>query len=552
MNFNTYLNIFLVAFFSSVIAVPLLRRWAVQTGKLDQPDRRKVHTKAIPRLGGVAIIFSFLLTALIFFDYSKELRGLLVGLILIFIIGLLDDLLHLTARQKFLGQISAALFTTIISGVSLRYLGDLFGFGPITLPFWVAIPFTVFAIVGVINAINMIDGLDGLSGGVSIIALGAFFYLFFASGNLFGMSVTVALVGSLLGFLKHNSYPARIFMGDAGSLSLGFLLAFLAIQMTQTEGSTVSPVVPVLILGLPIVDTLMVMGRRITKRQSPFTPDMTHVHHTFLNLGLSHRFTVLLIYLYSFFWALFALLLRDAPEYLLLGCYLLSLIVLYRSILFMRQHPERFLFLQKDASSSLRETRFYFHVLRFTRWTTPVLLIVVLVYLLISVIACAQTGAQVAQLALTVFIGGVILALLPRERRIRFETLYYVAASLFLVLTSEWQCHLPIESMFDFHPVSHLLFVAIAVLVGIKIAFRKEGEVYLTSPLDYLFLVMVLSLVAVPDDLAISHKIPSAVMKSIFFILALKILIIQNRYSRRTLFWSLQLALLVIFFRNGF
>lgn len=552
MNINTYLNLFLTAFFSSVIAVPLLRRWAVQTGQLDQPDARKVHQQAIPRLGGVAIVFSFLFTALIFFDFSQELRGLLVGLVVIFTVGLLDDLIQLTARQKLLGQITAALLTVIISGIYLQNLGDLFALGPIVLPIWFALPFTVFAIVGVINAINMIDGLDGLAGGVSTIALGAFFLLFLGADNNFGMSITVALIGSLLGFLKHNSYPARIFMGDAGSLSLGFLLAFMAIYMTQGANATVSPVVPVLILGLPIIDTLKVMGRRMLKGKSPFAPDMTHVHHSFLDLGLDHRFTVLLIYLYSILWALFAVIFRNTPEYLLLGLYLLMLTAVYWSIRYMHRNPERFIFLNKDSSRSLKESAFYVKAVSFTQWMTPVLLISVLGYLLISVGVCSQVGDQMARMALLVFAAGGVLALLPKEKRIRFETIYYVAVSLLVILLTEWQCHLPVEFSVDFHRMSNLAFIVIAVIVGLKIVFRKEGVVYLTSPLDYLFLAMVVSLVAVPGDLAITHRIPSVVMKAIFFILALKILTIENRHYRRTVFWCIQLTLLVIFFRNSF
>ena len=551
MNLFYDINAFLLAFFISLITVPLLRRWAIRTDNLDIPDERKVHEHAIPRLGGIAIVLSFLFTVLIFLEINMMLRGLLFGLLIIFMIGLLDDLVGLSAKQKFVGQIVAALLTVLVAQLYITNLGNLFGFGPVILPFWLVIPFTVFAVVGVTNAINMIDGLDGLSGGVSVLAVGAFALFFFAAKDILGLQLCIILAGALFGFLKHNSYPARIFMGDAGSLSLGFLLSFLAIYLTQGEGAMVSPAVPVLVLGLPIADTLKVMARRVMKKKSPFAPDMTHVHHSFLNLGLEHRFTVILIYSWSFFWCLFAYHFQNGPAYFLIGVYLLCLIGLYRLIHFMRHRRDRFRLFDKDSARSLRESDIYAFSVTLMQRLMPLLVLLFVGYLAITITVVGKdSGAAFSYLAFLIFIAGIVLGLSTVERRIRFEFIFYAAAALFVVFLTEQAVHLPVESSINYHLFSNVMFTFIVLFVVCKIIFRPEDTVYLTSPLDYLFLAMIVALIFVPGDVSMTYKFPSAILKTIFFILALKIFVTHGRRYRRVAFWGLQLTLLVIFIKS--
>ncbi len=237
---SQYLFVFMTALCTALIMVPFLRKWALSTGTIDVPDERKVHTTALPRIGGIAIFMAFLFSLLVYADLEPARRGLLAGALVIFFTGFVDDLYGISPRRKFLGEIGGCLVTMVVGNLYITNLGDLFGFGVITLPLWLAIPFTVFAVVGVINAVNLIDGLDGLAGGVSVIAAGSFFVLGWYAGNATAMVLAAALLGAILGFLKYNYYPARIFMGDTGSLVVGFLLGFLAVLLTQGgEGRSV-------------------------------------------------------------------------------------------------------------------------------------------------------------------------------------------------------------------------------------------------------------------------------------------------------------------------
>lgn len=295
---ETYIELlftFLAALAGSLGMVPVLRRWGVEHNVLDQPGERKVHRHAVPRLGGVAICLSSVIPLLLCADFSRGMRGMLAGLLIIFATGAIDDLYGLSPLRKLLGQILAVLATMSIGDLYVLSLGDLFGAGEILLPFWLAVPFTLVAVVGVVNAFNLIDGLDGLAGGIAVTAVSAFGLLAFSAGNSELLLVCVALVGALLGFLRYNFFPARIFMGDAGSLSLGFLMAFIAVGLTQGEGSRVQPVVPLLVIGIPVADAVRVMVTRLCCGNSPFAADRTHVHHKLLDLGLAHGRAVMLI-----------------------------------------------------------------------------------------------------------------------------------------------------------------------------------------------------------------------------------------------------------------
>jgi UDP-GlcNAc:undecaprenyl-phosphate GlcNAc-1-phosphate transferase len=302
MNLLDCFYTFMTALFTALIVVPFLRKWALEQGNVDVPDERKMHETPMPRLGGIAIFLSFLLAVIIYVPVTPTIRGFLAGGLIIFVTGLVDDLTELSAKRKFAGEVAACLATIMLGNLWLVNLGNLFGFGEIILPTWIGIPFTVFAVVGVINAINLIDGLDGLAGGISMIALTAFFLLGLMNNDVQTALLAAAAAGAVLGFLKYNFYPARIFMGDAGSLTIGFLLGFLAVYVTQRPGATISPMVPILILGLPLLDTIWVMTSRVLQGESPFVADRTHVHHKFLSLGFEHRFTVVIIYGMALFW----------------------------------------------------------------------------------------------------------------------------------------------------------------------------------------------------------------------------------------------------------
>lgn len=269
---------------------------------IDYPDNyRKVHSAPKPVVGGIGMLIVVSFSSLIFVPPTDlNLRGYYSAVILLGIIGFLDDFGNLHYGWKFVGQVVAVLIMVQYSNTVIESLGTIPFFGTVYLGI-LSIPVTIFCAIGVINAINMMDGLDGLAGAVSLIAFSAFAVLSVLNGLMEMTLLTTALIGAIIGFLKYNWHPARIFMGDSGSHFLGFSLVFLSIAISQSADSNgiVPPVVPLVILTVPVADTVSVMLKRIIKGRSPFSADKNHLHHILLRMGLDAKRTVIYITLLS-------------------------------------------------------------------------------------------------------------------------------------------------------------------------------------------------------------------------------------------------------------
>lgn len=295
----------------ALLATPAIRRLFGTLRIMDHPDShhpdsRRVHERPLPRGGGIAVAIGFVLVGggIVLFGSGvpttlgprsvapEQLAGLFGGAILATVIGAIDDRFDLRARWQFLGQIVVAL-VAVVAGISVAYIGDPFGPGNIPFAAPLGLAFTVVWIVGMINSLNFIDGLDGLSSGIALIAAVTLGLLSLTSqvNQPLVAILCFALAGGLLGFLRWNFHPAVIFQGTAGVMFLGYALAVLAIL------GSAKVVVALLVLAVPIIDTFWVIVRRLSSGRSPFSPDRGHIHHRLLDLGLSHRSTVLLIYL---------------------------------------------------------------------------------------------------------------------------------------------------------------------------------------------------------------------------------------------------------------
>lgn len=289
--------VFLVALFAALFVLPKLARIAKAIGLLDKPsEKRKVHKVPRPLVGGIGIVIAATFSSLILVPITG-MRGYFLGLSLLLLVGFFDDFKELGHRQKFLAQIVATMLLMYFSKVYLVTFGDLLGFGNISIPYiaWIIWTMTIFCVVGVINAVNLLDGLDGLAGGVSFVAFLVFAIHASMAGKESLMLLNLALAGAVLGFLRFNWYPSIMFMGDAGSLCLGFSLAFMALALTQGSNSHVSPVCALLVLAVPITDTLTVMFKRILRRQSPFKADRYHLHHILMRFGMGRVSAVKMI-----------------------------------------------------------------------------------------------------------------------------------------------------------------------------------------------------------------------------------------------------------------
>ncbi len=330
-----YMLAFLIAIGAALVVTPGVILFAAKTGAMDAPDARKVHKKPIPRIGGIGIYIAFMAGMLVVMsmnvlteEVSHELIGLLFGGSLIVLLGIIDDYKNLPAKVKLVGQIIAATVLVVVFDVRIDFITDPFG-DYLFLEF-MAIPATIFWIVGLTNTVNLIDGLDGLAAGVSTIACITIFLVALQQDIMLVAVLTAALAGAAMGFLYYNFNPARIFMGDSGSMFLGYMLAGISIIGAVKCAATIALIVPILALGLPILDTAFAIVRRYRGGVPIFKPDKGHLHHRLLDLGFTQRQAVLLMYVISALLGLSAVALTEvSPQFAILIVGLVVVAVLF-------------------------------------------------------------------------------------------------------------------------------------------------------------------------------------------------------------------------------
>ena len=331
-----------LAFTITFFAIPIIIQVARQKKLFDEPDERKVHKLVIPTLGGLGIFGGFILATLIGAPVgSLELQYFVAAAIVIFFLGIKDDILIISATKKFLGQLVAA-------GIIIKFgdvqISDMHGFmGINTIPHLASIVLTLFTIIVIINSFNLIDGVDGLAGSLGLLTSSIFGAYFYYTGQLLYGVMALSLAGSLIAFLIYNFSPAKIFMGDTGSLLIGLINSILVIKFINTAGAPniafplqAAPALGFAILIVPLFDTLRVFALRILSRRSPFSPDRTHVHHFLLELGYSHKKITLLCVSFNIALILFAFSLRSLGTTSVIGILLLVSFILISIIYYSR------------------------------------------------------------------------------------------------------------------------------------------------------------------------------------------------------------------------
>lgn len=536
-----YLSTLFIAVLITIGLTPLLSAVALRNNLVDHPGGRKIHSRPIPRIGGIAMACGAF-APLLFWQYGDRfVLSFLTGAAVLVLFGLLDDLRDLSPKVKFSGQILAALVVIIGGGVRITTLGTLLP-DMLSLPVAVSIPLTLVAIIGATNAINLADGLDGLAGGISLLIFAALVCLSYLTGNQTIGLISLAMVGVLFGFLRFNTHPASIFMGDAGSQFLGFSAATLAISLTQSA-STLSPVLPLVLLGFPILDTLTVMVTRIARKRSPFSADKNHFHHHLLALGLAQSESVLVIYLLQTVLVGGALLLRYYSDWLLLLCYLgFSGAVLFT---FARarnpeRQPRRLTLFDFRLAGRLRilkrEGTLIRRVFPLFEFGIPLLLL----------LTCGLAGnvprpvSSVAlALALTIT---VTLVWSPRllngVLRISLYLLipfgvYLSEAKPVLVLTG-----LP-------HSAFNALFGLFAVLILLISKFsRRDG--FKSSPMDFLIIILALAAPNLPDQRILEYQVGLVAAKVIMLYFSCEVLLSEQRGKITRISLSTVAALLLL------
>jgi UDP-N-acetylmuramyl pentapeptide phosphotransferase/UDP-N-acetylglucosamine-1-phosphate transferase len=296
----TTITSFAIAF----LILPVIIRYSYRKNLVDIPGRRKIHKKVTPTMGGIAIFFGFIISLMIWIEPGdlKVIRNVIISLLIIFVVGLRDDFLSLKPVMKLAVQIFVAVVLIIFFDLKIQSLYGLFDF--YTLPSWLGYTITIFTIIVIVNSLNLIDGLDGLAGTISSIALFTYGVWFYLADDLLFSTISFAMLGGVVAFLRFNWEPSQIFMGDSGALVVGLVLAILTIHFINYNYSLpdshlyryeASVGTGISFIVVPLIDTLRVFIIRLSRRQSPFTPDKNHIHHTLMRLGLSHSETTLIL-----------------------------------------------------------------------------------------------------------------------------------------------------------------------------------------------------------------------------------------------------------------
>ena len=324
----------ITAFIFSFASTPIVERLAFKWKAIDIPkDGRRMHKRPIPRLGGLAIIFGFIVSVMCFGIMTKQSIAILVGAFIIAVMGIVDDIKALDAKPKFLIQIIAALIVVVLGDLKIQVFTNPNIFSEasyLVIPNWVSVIISIIWIVFITNAVNFIDGLDGLAAGVSAIMSVSLAFIATRLGEYSVAVIGAALMGACFGFLPYNFNPAKIFMGDTGSTFLGFILACVTIQGVFKSYAIISFAVPVLILGLPLFDAIFAMVRRILKGQSPMQADRGHLHHRLIDMGFSQKQTVFILYIISGILGISAIVLAESGTLravMILLCVLVLLLV---------------------------------------------------------------------------------------------------------------------------------------------------------------------------------------------------------------------------------
>ena len=509
---------FLLALFLSMALIPLLMRVAPRLGMVDLPGVRKVHHAAIPRIGGVAIIIGVLVPALLWVPMRTDIQAFLMAVAVLALFGVADDKANLDYRIKFVGQIIAALILVFVGDVSIHHFPYVH---EDELPTWIAAPVTVLVLVGVTNAVNLSDGLDGLAGGTSILAIGFLGLLAWQAGDEVVVQISLAIVGATLGFLRFNTHPARVFMGDTGSQFLGFSAGTLAIIVTQKSNTALSPILPLLVLGLPILDTLWVMITRIRDGYSPFAPDRRHIHHRLLDLGLSQYEVVTIVYAVQLGLILIAYQVRYAMDggiALLYILFSISVVVLMNG---MKKYQYHFHRIPQKERPLIKFIEYLRHTGLMVRVPMNILKVLIPLFLVVGSLVSGRVDRDVGMLALLM---SITLLVALKLKRIPFYilekvTLFTSAASVAYLLESSPGLVSCCERYL------YLLFGVIVILLAVWVRF--SGSHFRLNTMDFLVVIIMVFLprITVNDDVSWG----TIAIESVILFYAIEMLMLEGK-----------------------
>jgi UDP-GlcNAc:undecaprenyl-phosphate/decaprenyl-phosphate GlcNAc-1-phosphate transferase len=493
----------LLAVSVSMLVIPLARRLAPRLGLVDMPDPRKVHTVPIARVGGWGITLGMLVPLMPMLRLDAPGQSFLIGCAILFAFGVWDDARAISHWPKFVGQLAAAGFVVYYGDLWVSHVPFVDG----ALPANIGKPFTMFALIGVINAINHSDGLDGLAGGETVLSLIALAILGYMSGSTLILSVSLTTIGGIFGFLRYNSYPAYVFMGDCGSQVLGFTLGFLVVYLTQVANTAVSAALPLLILGLPIADILSVLYQRVRGRMNWFKATRNHVHHRLLHLGFNHSETVVIIYLVQAIFVVSAVLARYESDGTVTLVYAAGIAALFCAL----AAAERRGWCVARGGAESRLTRAIDILRRSGAIVKGALLVVSILTPMIMIIS----ALLVARIPSDFAIAAAVLAVLPATQLLWPQPMRPVLLRLAIYATAIFPAYLLISYPEVIPHLAQVLITAVIVILALAIVvyvrFSAERR-FGTTPTDYLIVCGVVALTVFGSIEVNSREVVAAVL----------------------------------------
>jgi UDP-GlcNAc:undecaprenyl-phosphate/decaprenyl-phosphate GlcNAc-1-phosphate transferase len=516
-----YVLPFILAMVVTMAWLPVFMRLANKWLFVDQPGARKVHTIPVPRVGGLAMACGVLVAALLTIHLQAADRWFLAAGGVLIAFGALDDRFDLDYRVKLLGQLLAVNIVVILGDVQIHAitLADR-----IALPGWVSMPLTVLFLVGVTNAINLADGLDGLAGGTTFMCLCAVALLSSIGGPGASTALALAFAGAVLGFLRFNTHPASVFMGDAGSQLLGFTIGVLSIGATQSATTQVSAALPVLLLALPMLDTLSVMVQRISEGRSPFSPDKNHIHHKLLAMGFGHHEAVMVIYVVQGLLFVLAYVLRFESDLLIIavvtGFFVSSITVLQWAARtgwrFRNQSPRNALV--PRLVDAMHQPKCL------PRLSYIAIAVALGVYASVIIVETTNLGSDMRVLVIGLLAVSIASFAVMRAKSLRVveKAVVYVTATVLVYVDA---AVLPWDRRLSGLGWAAVSVAAVATAVRLRMSNDRRFEL---TPLDLIVLFMALVVPSLPGSLQLPHGGALAIAKLVVIVYAIEMLVSRS------------------------
>ena len=537
-----YMLIAIIAMAISMAITPIMMRYAVNLGMVDKPDSRKIHDVPIPRVGGIGLVIGSLIPMLIWLPGSDLMHSYIFGSVVLLAFGIWDDIKELGHYVKFIGQFIAVIAVVYYGGLYVEHFPYI---GLDTIPESIGKPFTVIAIVGVINALNHSDGLDGLAGGESLLSFGAVGYLAYLYGGLDVLVISCAVIGGIFGFLRFNSYPAKVFMGDGGSQFIGFTLGFLVVLLTQEVNPVFSPALPLLLIGLPIVDILAVFFLRAKGKSNLFKATRNHIHHRLLAIGFYHYESVMIIYSVQAFLVICGILMPYESDFLITGIYLFTCGIVFTGLTLAERKNYRAHRKQTETHEEVILPR-YLSSKNIIALPGQVMEAGIMIFLVGSALITEAVPVDIGILGLVLLV--ILLLLISFTRLSNFfiyRLVMFVSIGFAVYLSTSYPPSWLTEQQYLV-----LLYYAVFIAAVFIVARMVPNTRFSITPLDYLVVIIALTVAIVTSDGNSHSGITWMALQMIILFYACE-LMIQHLNSVRNRISGAMVAMLLIIATRG-